>query len=92
MNSSDIEITAPVGKVVTLWGLVGFSTLADAAAFATMLAGFLAAFYSLLLVSEWFWKRLWRPLFESFGWLKPVKRPLMTLEEFQRLQEAKDAL
>jgi hypothetical protein len=88
VNNNEIEIAAPVAKVMSLWGLVGFSTLADAAAFATMLAGFLAAFYSLLLVSEWFWKKLWRPLFEHFGWIKPAPRRVLTLEEYLA-QEAK---
>lgn len=75
-----LEITAPVAKVLTLWGLVGFSSLADAAAFATIVASFLAGLYSFLLVSEWFWKRLWRPLFIRLGWFG-MRRRVMTLAE-----------
>lgn len=87
MEPHDIEkITAPVAKSIALWSLVGFSSLADAAAYATMIAGFLAAFYSLLLVCEWFWKRLWKPLFTHFG-LFGLKRRIMTLEK----DAAKDA-
>ena len=33
-----------------------------------------AAVYSLLLMSEWFWKKLVRPLCEHRGWLKPMRR------------------
>lgn len=81
MNPEDVEkITAPVIKSVALWSLVGFSSLADAATFATMLAGFMAAFYSLLLVGEWFWKRLWKPLLTHYG-LFGLKRRIMTIEE-----------
>lgn len=86
MNPDDLDkIAAPVAKAVTLWSLVGFSSLADAASFATMLAGFLAAFYSLLLVCEWFWKRLWKPLFTHFGWFG-MKRRIMTVQENAALE------
>lgn len=87
MNPEDIDkITAPVAKVVTLWSVVGFSSLADAASFATMLAGFFAAFYSLLLVCEWFWKRLWKPVFIHFGWFG-FKRRIMTVAEDAALEK-----
>ena len=87
MNPGDIDkIAAPVAKSVALWSLVGFSSLADAASIATMIAGFLAAFYSLLLVSEWFWKRLWKPLFVHFGWFGYTRR-ILTLEEAREADE-----
>jgi hypothetical protein len=34
------------------------------------IAAALAAIYSFLLISEWFWKRLWKPIFLYFGWIK----------------------
>lgn len=34
----------------------------------------LAIFYSFLLLCEWFWKKLWRPLFESKGCIKRKAR------------------
>lgn len=81
MNPDDIDkIAAPVAKSVALWSLVGFSSLADAASFATMIAGFLAAFYSLLLVSEWFWKKLWKPVFTHFG-LFGFKTRIITVDQ-----------
>lgn len=81
MNPDDLDkIAAPVAKSVALWSLVGFSSLADAASFATMIAGFLAAFYSLLLVSEWFWKKLWKPVFTHFG-LFGFRRRIITIEQ-----------
>lgn len=33
-------------------------------------AAMAAFFYSFLLISEWFWKRFWRPLLERHGILK----------------------
>ena len=42
-----------------------------------------AAMYSLLLVSEWFWKKLWRPLAERRGWIKPMRRRVITIEEYE---------
>ncbi|MDO9114513.1 MAG: hypothetical protein Q7U63_12070 [Polaromonas sp.] len=81
MNPEDLDkIAAPVAKSVALWSLVGFSSLADAASFATMIAGFLAALYSLLLVCEWFWKKLWKPVFTHFGWFG-LKRRIITVKE-----------
>jgi len=78
--NDNLEISAPVAKLVTIWGLFGFSSMAEAASFATMLAGFIAAFYSLLLVGEWFWKRLWKPLFIRMEWFG-YKRRIMTVAE-----------
>lgn len=34
----------------------------------------LAGIYTLLLISEWFWKRLWRPFLENRGWMKRRRR------------------
>ena len=88
MESQDIEkITAPVAKSIALWGLVGFSSVAEAATYAAMWAGFLAALYSFLLVSEWFWKRLWKPIFRHYG-LFGFKRRIMTIEEDTTAKEA----
>ena len=33
------------------------------------IAALLAACYTSLLILDWFWVRLWRPMFESRGWL-----------------------
>jgi hypothetical protein len=42
-----------------------------------------AAMYSLLLISEWFWKKLWRPFAERRGWLKPKRMRILTVEEYE---------
>lgn len=47
------------------------------------IASMAAAAYTLLLITEWFWKKLWRPFFESRGWLKAKKRRVITVEEYE---------
>ncbi len=58
------EAAQPLVEIGSQFGITGWDTLGIA----------LATFYSFLLISEWFWKRLWRPLLEWLGWLKPSKR------------------
>lgn len=67
MNETQSTVSAPVVKLVTVWGAVGITSWAD-------FASFLAALYSLLLISEWVWKKWTRPFFESHGWIKRAKR------------------
>ncbi|WP_394681476.1 hypothetical protein [uncultured Comamonas sp.] len=52
------------------------------------IASIVAALYTSLLICEWFWKKLWRPAFERWGWLAP-RKPLvtMTLDDFQHLSD-----
>jgi hypothetical protein len=87
MISNETEIVMPATKAITLWAVVGVASWADAASFAAAIASFLAAFYSVLLISEWAWKKIWRPIFEAIGWIKPQARRLPTIEEFQKLLE-----
>ena len=70
---ADTEIAAPVIKVASAWAVVGASSWAE---FASTVASLLAAFYTMLLITEWFWKKLWRPLLERHGYIKPrsIKR------------------
>lgn len=46
------------------------------------IASIAAVLYSFLLISEWFWKKLWRPFFEYRGWIKPVRHRIITVEEY----------
>lgn len=80
MNPEDLEKAAPALKLAAVWALVGVSTLEQAAAFASLVAASLAAFYTALLITQWFVKHLWRPLFIHFGWFG-YKRRIMTIEE-----------
>lgn len=55
------EVAQPIAKMLSAWALVGVTSWAD---FAAMLA----AFYSLLLIVEWFWK-----VGVARGWWKAPK-------------------
>lgn len=58
------SVDYPLFKVAIAWlAAIGISSWSDVAAM-------LAAFYSLLLIGEWFWKRTLRPCFERRGWVK----------------------
>lgn len=62
----DNDIQMPVAKVVSLWAVIGVTSWTEAAAF----AGFV---YSMILIAEWFWKKLIRPIAERRGWVKRRK-------------------
>lgn len=55
------------------------------------LASIAATIYTLILIGEWFWKKLWRPFFERTGWIKKRRHRVLTLSEFQALQETDNA-
>lgn len=63
MNNTTETIASPVAKVVTVWAAVGITTWAD-------VASFLAACYSMLLISEWLYKRVIKPVLIKKGILK----------------------
>ena len=50
-------------------------------------AQFVAAIYTSLLILEWFWKKFWRPILESKGWIKPRRPRIITLKEFEQMSE-----
>ena len=47
------------------------------------IASIAAALYSILLISEWFWKKLWRPFLERRGWVKKLRHRIITVEEYE---------
>lgn len=67
VQQQDGPVTA-AAKIGTAWAAVGITSWADA-------ASALAFLYTLLLLCEWFWKKLARPFAERRGWLKqPFRR------------------
>lgn len=57
-------------RVVSLWGSVGMAFHSvEWSKLASTLASTAAFVYSLILIGEWWWKRIGRPLAESRGWL-----------------------
>lgn len=53
-------------KVAAAWAAVGASSWSD-------VASMLASLLTLLLILEWFWKKLLRGFFERRGWVKPKR-------------------
>jgi len=66
-TSAPESVVGPVVKAASAWGAVAITSWAD---FAAMLA----AFYTLILIAEWGWKKLLRPFAERRGWLKRAHR------------------
>lgn len=54
------------------------------------IASIVAVLYTMLLITEWFWKKLWRPLFERRGWIKAKKRRVYTAREISEMLAAQD--
>lgn len=61
-HSSAIE--QPFAKFISLWALIGITSWTDFAAF-------LGAVYSALLIGEWAWKKVLRPMCITWGWVRP---------------------
>lgn len=57
-------------KAGSAWLGVGLASSTDWAQIASMLA----ALYTLLLIVEWLWRKLLRPVAEARGWVKRRKR------------------
>jgi hypothetical protein len=55
------------------------------------IASMAAVFYTLLLITEWFWKKFWRPLFVRQGWMKPQRHRIITIEEFEQFEQDANA-
>jgi len=71
-NSEHVSVPNPVARATSAGalaglGFIGVSSWAD-------IAAMFAAIYSFLLISEWFWRKFWRPVFERWGWVKPLPR------------------
>ncbi len=51
------------------------------------IASIMAVIYTLLLIAEWLWKRVIRPIAERRRWVKPRKRWIITLDDLQEQQD-----
>lgn len=68
MNDQGNDIGSPIFKVASAWVAIGVTSWAD-------FASLLAAFYTLLLISEWFWKKILKPALIKYGYLPvPARR------------------
>ena len=61
------DIQAPTIKIATSWGGVIVTSWNE-------IAAILASVYTILLISEWVWKRAFRPFLEKRQWLKKPQR------------------
>jgi len=61
------DIQTPVIKIATSWGGVIVTSWNE-------IAAILASIYTLILISEWMWKKILRPFLERKGWLKKQYR------------------
>ena len=86
----------PVAKAVTaIASATGAQAIEAAASGASMfsnllqltwpnIASFAAALYTFALMTDFCWRKWWRPLLERFGWIKP--RKTMTESEWAGLR------
>lgn len=65
--SDAVSVAAPEVKIASAWGAVAVTSWTD---FASMIA----AIYTMALFGEWLWKKFFRPMAESRGWLRRIKR------------------
>jgi hypothetical protein len=66
-SNNNPHIENKLEKVFSLWALIGVTSWAE-------FASFLGAIYSMLLISEWFWKRFLKDQFLVWGWLKATAK------------------
>lgn len=95
-------VQAPVAKAATAIATATGAQVIDsvekgASIFADLLtltwpnlAAAAACAYSLALLTEFCWRRFWRPFFERIGWLKPKARATLTLEEWAAMRPGDD--
>lgn len=84
--ADNTEISAPVAKAAAaLTAGAGTSAVSmaqqahsflptDLNGWMALTASSVAVLYSLHLMGEWYWKKVWRPFAEQKGWLKPKPR------------------
>jgi len=67
MSDQKTDIAAPIFKVASAWALIGVTSWAE-------FASFLAACYTMMLIAEWTWKKICRPLLVRYGFLPALRR------------------
>lgn len=61
------EVVAPGLKIASAWAAVGITSWAEA-------ASFVAFVYTVLLLADFFWKKIGRDFCVRRGWMKPQRR------------------
>jgi hypothetical protein len=67
------EISSPHIKTATAWAGYGIGAFLQSIGINNWAEAsyFVATVLSACYLAEWWWKRMWRPLFVRLGWLKP---------------------
>lgn len=55
------------------------------------IASLVAVVYTSLLICEWLWKKIIRPLAERWKWIKPRKTRVVLFEDYQKMTETQRA-
>jgi len=55
------------------------------------IASIVAAIYTSLLICEWLWKKIVRPLAERWKWIKPRKTRVVLFEDYQKMTDTQRA-
>lgn len=67
----DRETAVTCAKLCTAWGSLVAIDAAKLANWAQAIASIAAAIYTVLLITEFMWKKVLRPFAEWRGWMKP---------------------
>jgi hypothetical protein len=67
-------------KILSAWAVIGITSWADFAAF-------LGAIYTFVLLSEWAYKKVVRPICIARGWMKPLPTTQRIAEEIEELAQ-----
>ncbi len=62
MNDNSDSISFPIAKIISAWAAFGVTSWSDFAAF-------VAAMYTCLLVAEFLWKKVFKPIAVARGWI-----------------------
>lgn len=73
LTSDQKETVASGAKVSAAWGSVAVANSAAIANWAQAIASIAAAIYTVMLIIEFVWKKLGRPVCEARGWIKSKK-------------------
>ena len=78
MTSTESSVGQPILKILSAWvAAIGISSWSEA-------ASVVAFIYTVGLLTEWWWKRFWRPMLENRGFLK---RRYRRRQDFESLKD-----
>lgn len=102
--SQDAQISMPVAKASAAIASAGVAQLlesghqAGASIFADLfvltvanLASWAAFILTMSMLFHFYWTKVWRPLFEIWGWIKPKSRRVYTAREWAEKMAEQDS-